>query len=264
MESVQKNTGRLFVMKKSKSGSTILCGVLLAGVLMLTGCGEEPWELTDNEQDIIVNYAAHIVAKYNVKQPEGYTYVYQSDEDEDETDAEPEADEAEVAEDETGEAAEPEDKDTADAQEDQEQEIQEQTDDSAEAVSLSEALGLVNVQAVYTGAQICDNYDSVVPEAGKELLILHVTLQNNTSEEQPCDLMSELPVFRAVVNGTVETTSELTILTENLATWETPIAAGASEDAIILFQVQAGQISEVEQLKLQVSAAGATNTVVFL
>jgi hypothetical protein len=193
MESVQKNTGRLFVMKKSKSGSTILCGVLLAGVLMLTGCGEEPWELKD-----------------------------------------------------------------------QEQEIQEQTDDSAEAVSLSEALGLVNVQAVYTGAQICDNYDSVVPEAGKELLILHVTLQNNTSEEQPCDLMSELPVFRAVVNGTVETTSELTILTENLATWETPIAAGASEDAIILFQVQAGQISEVEQLKLQVSAAGATNTVVFL
>jgi hypothetical protein len=229
---------------------------------MLTGCGEEPWELTDNEQDIIVNYAAHIVAKYNVKEPEGYTYVYQADEEEDAEET-AESDETQTAEDET-QSAEAE---TEEAAESDEQDAS--ADGAAEAepaqtVSLSEALGLTDIQAVYTGAQITDNYDSVVPESGKELMILHVTLQNSTDEEQPCDLMSALPVFRATVNGTVETTAELTILTENLATWETPIAAGASEDAVILFQVDAGSVSQVEQLSMDVTADGKTSTVVFL
>jgi hypothetical protein len=135
---------------------------------------------------------------------------------------------------------------------------------SADAVSLSEALGLTDIKAVYTGAEISDHYDSVVPESGKELLILHVTLQNNTGEEQPCDLMTNLPIIQATVNGTVESTAELTILTENLATWEEPIAAGASEDAVILFQVKQGQITSIDQLELSVTAGDRTSRVVFL
>jgi hypothetical protein len=53
-------------------------------------------------------------------------------------------------------------------------------------------------------------------------------------------------------------------LTQNLATWEAPIAAGASEDAVILFQVDAGSITQVEKLQVEVSSGGKTSTVVFL
>jgi hypothetical protein len=244
-------------MRKSKRGSVLLCIALLAGVSMLTGCGEEPWELTDDEQDIIVNYAAHIVAKYNVKEPEGYTYVYPVEEEEEDTE-EPETadtDDTQAAEAENGDEGQEPSQDAAD---------EETATEQASAVSLSEALGLTDIQAVYTGAEITDQYDSVIPESGKELMILHVTLQNSTGEEQPCNLMDDLPVFRATVNGTVETTSELTILTQNLATWEAPIAAGASEDAVILFQVDAGSITQVEKLQVEVSSGGKTSTVVFL
>ena len=68
-------------MIKKEKRKSLLSVLLLAGALVLTGCGEEPYELQDNEREIIVNYAAHIVAKYNVKQPEGYRYVYLQPED---------------------------------------------------------------------------------------------------------------------------------------------------------------------------------------
>ena len=63
-------------MIKSGKRKSLLSVVLLTGALVLTGCGEEPYELQDNEREVIVNYAAHIIAKYNVKQPEGYRFVY--------------------------------------------------------------------------------------------------------------------------------------------------------------------------------------------
>ena len=75
-------------MTKSRKRKSLLSVVLLTGALVLTGCGEEPYELQDNEREVIVNYAAHIVAKYNVKQPEGYRYVYPQTEDEAEEEGE--------------------------------------------------------------------------------------------------------------------------------------------------------------------------------
>lgn len=243
-------------MKKTTRRTCLLSGLLLAGALTLTGCGEEIYELEDNEREIIVNYAAHIIAKYNVKQPEGYRYVYVPEEDvllEEETQPEEEAAE---------ESAESEMPDETDAS------GGDIPDDGADAsaetsVTLSEALGLDGISAVYTGAELTDTYNSVVPESGKQLLILHVTLQNQTAQKTDCDILSLLPTFRAKVNGTEETTAELTILTENLSTWEEPIEAGESVDTIILFQLS-DSIQSVEQLEMRVSVGENTSRVVFL
>ena len=246
-------------MTKSRKRKSLLNIVLLAGALILTGCGEEPYELQDNERAVIVNYAAHIVAKYNVRQPEGYRYVYLP--------AEQEA---------GGEEEQPQDIQTEETNE-QEQQTDDRTQedmpaDNADAateevkpaVTLSEALGLKGVQAVYTGAELTDHYGTVVPNTGKKLMILHVTLQNQTGKARKCDMLSLLPVFQAKVNGAQEVTSELTILPENLSTWEEKIPAGGSADTIILFQVKKDAVISVEQLELDVLVDGRSSRVVFL
>lgn len=245
----------LFMIKPGKSKS-LLSVLLFMSALVLTGCGEEPYELQDNERAVIVNYAAHIVAKYNVKQPEGYRYVYPAEEEEEQSQTE------EIQPEETDDSATQTDEqpsedasaDGADAGDEQE----------PSSVTLSEALGLTDIQAVYTGAQLTDRYDSIIPESGKQLMILHVTLQNRTGEAKSCDILSLLPVFRATVNGTQEITAELAILPENLSTWEGEIPAGGSEDTIIMFQVKAGEADTVEQLELQVTTGEKTSRVVFL
>ena len=220
-------------MIKPRIRKSLLSVVLLVGALVLTGCGEEPYELQDNEREIIVNYAAHIVSKYNVKQPEGYRYVYLQPEDETETE---EAQETQTEENRTEENRPEENRAEQGLQEQGETDgdVSDQTPEDLPAdvgdqaeevlpVTLSEALGLKEIQAVYTGAELTDRYDSIVPDSGKKLLILHVTLQNQTKKAKKCDILSLLPVFRAKVNGIQEVTAELTILPENLSTWEEKI-----------------------------------------
>lgn len=238
-------------MERLKIKKIFLGGLLIACTGVLYGCGEQLYELQDNEQEIIVNYAAHIIAKYNTEQPEGYEYVYipADDQTEDET------------EDGTSDETAQDHPDT-------------QTPDGTGAGSssqqdasatLSEALGLENIQAVYTGAELTDQYDeSVVPESGRQLLVLHVTLQNLTEKTQKCDILSILPTFRVKVNGEVEATSELTILPDNLATWEADLEAGASENAVIIFQINKDAVTQINQLEMEVQTEQKTSRVVFL
>ena len=243
-------------MTRFKKKKSLLSAALLTSALILTGCGEEPYELQDNEREIIVDYAAHIVAKYNVRQPEGYRYVYRSPEDE-----------RKVLEEQTEEsqAEETTQEQTADSAEDLKGDTPTaEADGEDSSVTLSEALGLKDIQAVYTGTEITDRYDTVVPDAGKQLMILHVTLQNRTGKAKKCDILSMLPVFRARVNGMQAVTSEMTILPENLSTWEEKIPAGGSADTIILFQVKKDAVVSVEQLELDVLADGRSSRVVFL
>lgn len=245
-------------LNKKKS---LLGIVFLAGAVILGGCGEEPYELQDNEREIIANYAAHIVSKYNVRQPEGYRYVFvpedaETFEEPDQT-QEPQPEEA----DENGQ--QPEDQAQPDSDEAGDDAETGGTEEQ-ESATLSEALGLKGIQAVYTGAELTDQYQSIIPESGKKLLILHVTLQNPTEKAKKCDILSLLPMFRAKVNGMQEVTSELTILEENLSTWEKKIPAGGSADTIILFQVKEDEVTAVEQLELKVTVGEKTTKVIFL
>lgn len=237
-----------------KNKKRLLSVVLLAGALMMTGCGEEPYELQDNERAIIVNYAAHMIAKYNVKQPEGYRFVLPAEEEE--------ADEEETPTQET----QTEEEETQDTQTQGEAAADgaENSDDGQSSVTLSEALGLKDVQDVYTGPELADRYESVNPESGKKLLILHVTLQNRTDKAAACDILSQLPVFRAKLNGMPAVTAELSILPENLSTWEDDIPAGGSQETIFLFQVDKDAGTVVEQLEMEVTEGEITSKVVFL
>ena len=246
-------------MKASIKRKCLLCGLLSAGALALTGCGEKPYELEDNEREIIVNYAAHMIAKYNKKQPEGYRYVYVPEEED-----EPEEDpvEAEEPGEESG------DDDAASGQQPQESGGESEADASGAqeepSVTLTEALGLDGIQAVYTGSELTDGYDAVTPEDGKRLLVLHITLQNEGKKDVALDMVSVLPTFRATVNGTEETGSELTILPDDLGTWEGTVPAGGSAQTVILFQISDPQITSVEQLEIEVTAGKKTTRVVFL
>lgn len=253
-------------MIKSGKRKSLLSVVLLTGALVLTGCGEEPYELQDNEREVIVNYAAHIIAKYNVKQPEGYRFVYPVEEE-----AAEEEEEQTQTEENQPEENQPEETDDGGTQADEQTPEDGPADGTSvegeqktPSVTLSEALGLTDIQAVYTGAELTDRYDSIIPESGKKLMILHVTLENQGKKAKKCDILSLLPVFRATVNGTLETTAELTILPENLSTWEGEIPSGGSEDTIIMFQVREDEVTAVEQLELQVTVGEKTSRVVFL
>ena len=45
----------------------------VAAILLLGGCGTQMYDLSEDEENLVVQYSAHILAKYNIEQKDGMT-----------------------------------------------------------------------------------------------------------------------------------------------------------------------------------------------
>lgn len=220
----------------------------LMAVLLLGGCGEVPYELTEQEENVIVNYSAHVVAKYNRHQKEGLVYVAQG--------AEEEMDAEEMHTEDGTEASVPENgtpgENTTVAGTDTETvEVQQQA-------TLEELFGVPGLKIGYAGASLLDSYMedtyyAMYPDEGKQYLVLEIDITNTTEEPIEVDYLSDAPEFQAVLNNEITSEAELTILTEDFSTFEGTIEPGETKDTVLLFQVPV-TITSVENLELIVSA----------
>lgn len=224
--------------------------LVLFGVSLLSGCGDSLYEMTEEERGAVVSYASHVVAKYNSFQQDGLIYVSPeeetestSDKQEPEEDADDEEETTQTSHGGAGTAAE-----------------------TSTETTLSQALDLGMVHAVYTGAEIADTYEegsyySVEPENGKQFLIVHVDLANQAATGMHVDILAVQPSFQATVNGEMKATLQASILLDDLSTYQGDIGAGETVSTVLLFQVPTGQITNVENLQLQVTVGGNKSTI---
>lgn len=242
-----------------KSSKLKICALVLTMALVMSGCGDKPYTLTDQEKAIIVNYAAHVVAKYNKRQPDGLCYTA-TDKDTENTEQQP------ATETESGPEPEPEtSKGTAGG-------TTQQTTSEAPAEqstqvpinSLAAALGLTGLSAVFTGSEVKSSYEqpdyfALEASNGKTFLILHIQLSNTTNADIACDMLSKKAAFTVTINGSITANAKTTILLNDLGTFQETIAAGASVDTVLLFEVPADQVTSVDQLDLKVDLNGESN-----
>lgn len=242
-------------MKKTKIGVLLLVLSLAAG-----GCGEKPITMTQDEEAMIVAYAAHVVSKFNTRQPDGLSHVpiavYEK-KTMGETEQLEEPDTEEVPEESVNEPEGNEDSQTGNQGETERQEDQEPV-----SVSLAEALGLSGITAECTGTELKASYaaSSVALDAsaGNTFLILHITLANETDQEIACDVLSQKLTFRAQVNGDVQTQAKTTILLNDLGTYQDAIGAGASVETLLFFEVPSEEVSSVESLRITIEKDGSS------
>ena len=212
----------------------------LMAAMLLGGCGEAPYELTEAEENVIVNYSAHVVTKYNTYQKEGLTYVWDEDTEEEETEV------AEVVAENTQEAAT---EDTADAS-GESVEVAETETPSLPTATLYDLFGEPGLEVNYVGARIAENYvedDYYVmnPDTNKNFLILGIDITNT----------SEVPVdasFEVTLNGTTYATAETSLSLGDFSTFDGIVASGQTKETILLFQVPA-EVTSVESIKLVVT-----------
>lgn len=238
--------------------------VVMAMLFLLTGCSDELYEMTPEERQIIVDYSAHIVAKYNVRQPEGYMYVYEPEEVEEEDfsefDEDTDVSSGGAIDDpdaSSGSAIDTDDTTGADVDEKPTGEA----DNAATEASLSEALGLGTLKAVFTGAQYSLKYDTFVPEYGCGLCVVNVTIENPTDHDIKLDMLSRLPKFKARINDAVNLKASLTILLDDLSTFQGEIPANGSKDLVVIFQFKDNSITSIDKLTMSVEIGGETKLV---
>lgn len=220
--------------------------LLSAAVLLLGGCGTPMYELTDEEQDLIIQYSAYTLAKHNIFQKDGMTSAVQPP-------AEPES-EQDTKEPETETGTE-EDKPQTPSGENSGSE----TNQSATAVSLAEAIGHGDDMSVsYDGYKVMnsykvENYFSVDAEQGKKLVVMNFTMKNTGSKTIELDLLAEGIGFKGCFDGENRISEHISFGLNSLSSYEGKIKAGKSEKTILIFQIPEEQAKNIKSESLYVT-----------
>ena len=205
--------------RKIKTTACVLLAALLLG-----GCGEQPIELTEQEEQTIVDYAAHVVSKYNIKQQDGIVRLSKSEE--------------------TTETADTEAVEQPDSTE-------QMSSEGGDATGTPENAASDNSVEFATVYQQNSSY-MVEPDAGNKYLVLHFHLENAGTEAVACDMLSRKVSFRVTLNDSVEAVAQVTILLNDFGTYQGTIEAGSGTDTVLLFEVPESTPEDLSKISLEV------------
>lgn len=249
----------------------LLAGLIACGIFVTTGCGQVI-DLTDEENHLIAEYAAELLLKYD----RNYDTRYNPDELEDttetmtETDATTEATTEMVS---TTEAATTEQDAPADGQTTQAQPVTDEAvkEDIGATVDsdfdIATFVGESRISVRYAYYMVVDSYPSydqdgmyieVQAPEGYKLLVLKFEVENKTNEEQAVDLYNKDVNYNIVVDNSRTTKQMLTILADDLYTYDKTIQASSREEAVLLYTVSDSVANKWTDLKLQIKYGGTS------
>lgn len=230
--------------KKFRTGlaSVVLCLGICSG---LTGCGENVIpELTDDEMQIIGEYTAFTLMKYDASNRSRLVTLLPET-----TPVESEQIEPEIP----PETEEPSGMGPTDDTPVTDISQEEDPGSMEDVLRLSEGLSIS-----YVNAELCDNYPygeefGVVASAseGNKLLVLHFQFSNGTGQEQTIDLNAQKDmVYRITVNGDYRRNAMQTLLLNDMTTFKETISAGESTEAVLIIEVEQGSMEEISSISL--------------
>lgn len=249
----------------------LLAGLIACGIFVTTGCGQVI-DLTDEENHLIAEYAAELLLKYD----RNYDTRYNPDELEDttetmtETDATTEATTEVVS---TTEAATTEQDAPADGQTTQAQPVTDEAvkEDIGATVDsdfdIAAFVGESRISVRYAYYMVVDSYPSydqdgmyieVQAPEGYKLIVLKFEVENKTNEEQAVDLYNKDVNYNIVVDNSRTTKQMLTILADDLYTYDKTIQASSREEAVLLYTVSDSVANKWTDLKLQIKYGGTS------
>ena len=249
----------------------LLAGLIACGIFVTTGCGQVI-DLTDEENHLIAEYAAELLLKYD----RNYDTRYNPDELEDttetmtETDATTEATTEVVS---TTEAATTEQDAPADGQTTQAQPVTDEAvkEDIGATVDsdfdIAAFVGESRISVRYAYYMVVDSYPSydqdgmyieVQAPKGYKLLVLKFEVENKTNEDQAVDLYNKDVNYNIVVDNSRTTKQMLTILADDLYTYDKTIQASSREEAVLLYTVSDSVANKWTDLKLQIKYGGTS------
>ena len=207
----------------------------------MTGCGTKIYEMTDEEQQLIVNYSAYALSKHNIYQPDGMTSATESETEEQDTSTT--ETETKTADEKTSEkTSEKTDTGQENGNSGQSQQTAQETKPTMQTVSLAQAIGYEGLSVSYAGMTTQETYKegsyySMEAGAGNTYAVLKFTLSNTTGADMNVDLFTNTGKYRAAFSGGKEYEAEGSFLTYALNTFQGTIAAGQSVDVVLLFKV---------------------------
>lgn len=237
-----------------KRGIALAC----AAVLLMTGCGAILPEMTDEESNLIGEYAAITLLKYDANSRSRLVDLTQVEE-------KTEADVSSVPE-----TPSPEESPTQQAPDISDTPVIDNRDENNYGTdSVESFLELPEgVSVVYTGYQLCQSYPeeenryfALDAAEGKELLVLCFSLQNNSGTTHELNLMERRDNYKLTINGNYSKTALPTMLINDLAAYKGTIPDGGAEEVVLVIEIEPEQVSTVETIALRLKNESKTSTI---
>lgn len=247
-----------------RKAGTFLCGI--AVTIFMTGCGSVMPDLTEEETEIISEYAAGVLLKYD-RVSSGRLMSMSEYEEEENRKAEKEqarTEEKPSEEEQAPEESRTDDTEVIDVSQDGEA-------GTAAPSTIEEYYGIQDIAIQYTGYELAESYpaDTEGEEVffamdateGMQLLILKFTASNGGAADQTLDMLGHGARFRISINGGSGENALSTMLLNDLQTYDDVIPAGSSVELVSIVEVP--QSIAVETIDLTMRGA-AGNSVISL
>lgn len=234
-----------------------LGGALILAVTVLAGCGNAIPEMSKEQQEQVVEYAAGIVRRYDANHPVKLKSLEETKQ------AVQQRIEAQKALDEL--MAQQAGKEST-LEPDSEVAVAD-TPQTIEA-TLESMLKTEGFSITYKDYVIKDFYPDtadgmyfmMTPTSGNQLLVVRFTAQNNSDADAVLDIISTGSRFWIQVNG--ETKNALTtMLLNDMANFQGTIPGGQSEELVVVCEIPKEQADSIESLALTIKNGDGTATV---
>jgi hypothetical protein len=227
-------------------------GILMVATLVLTGCVQQV-ELTDQESEIIANYAAYVTLQHD----KNYNKILV------ETSSEL-TEQADAAMTEEGQMDAP----ITDSTNTLPEEMAEGEEAEAENKDIASTLNLEGFQITYEGFEYAKQYSDPAQEDGyiansldnSEFIIMKFKVENLTDEAKNCDVLSLSPRLKVSINGEEPVKTYGSLLNNDLSTLFNEIGAHETMDVVILVEVSEEYDNNVSTLSVDMVVNGETST----
>ncbi len=232
-------------MKKEIIGSMLM----FASAIMMAGCGNKIPELSDQQQELVVEYASSVLLKYDVNHASKLVELTLEQEAQEETGTEevsqtPDGVEEEKKPEEAGGSLEGDMSDVT-------------VIDQTQAATIESFLKLDSVKITYTGYETAAFYPDqgddlffvMNASEGNQLLVLKFLAENLAGTETGIDIAQKETRFKIVVDGQ-EKNALTTMLLNDMAYYQGTIAPGESAELVLICEIPTGQEGTISSLEL--------------
>lgn len=208
------------------------------------GCAKlEMMELTEEEKNLCVDYAANAVLKHDKNNIDRMVSV------EIETEEETTSVQAEQSSGEAGQTT-----------------VQEE----ALVTTMNDIFGLAGLDIQAAGCEVLDSYPSdgqnlgmsMVAVKGCKLLVTKFHIVNTAGNDVSVNFMDSGATYKGVVNDNVKMNAQVTALLDAFNTYEGIIPAGGSQDLVLVFQINENDANSITSVKLNITYNDKQGTVV--
>ena len=236
-------------MKKGK-----IIGVLAVSACMLTGCIDSMPDMTEEQSELVAEYAADMLLKYSPN------YHYRIADEEEVASAEAEMETSQEEETMQEESQPSQDLSQTGSGETVSVGAETSVEDGSE-YDLAAFFGMDQFSIMYASCEATDEYPnaesgvgfSVTAPQGYNLLVLHFDVENLGEEAAQCDLFDQISKVTVNVNDAGYVQALSTLLTNDLTTYMEDIPAGEVADAVVVVPVEQTDLDEIQTAVMQIT-----------